>query len=104
MLLQHKSFDSEHDKLRDKHLSSLKWETLVSVKEASRRKSEDSKHSPVGAKSYGFYKFRSSVDASSSLYSIKVFFKSYEYSDRILTLSYDWDTKSKSIKRKFCMK
>ena len=73
MLLQHKSFDSEHDKVRDKHLSSLKWETVVSVKDPSRRKSEDSKHSPVGGKSYGFFKFRSSVDASSSLYSIKVF-------------------------------
>ena len=79
LLLQHKSFDSEHDKLRDKHLSGLKWEKLVPVKDSSRRKSEDSKHSPINRKSYGFFKFRSSVDASSSLYSIKVFLKFHNY-------------------------
>ena len=73
MLLQHKSFDSEHDKLRDKNLNNLKWETFAPDKDSSRRKSEESKHYPVSGKNYGFFKFRSSVDASSSLYSIKVY-------------------------------
>ena len=64
LLLQCKSFDSEHDKLRDKQLSSMKCENALQNKDF-RRKSDDYKH--------GVFKFRSSVDTT-QLYSIKVNF------------------------------
>ena len=61
--LQCSSFDSERDKLRDKRYDNLKSDTLIPVKD-SRRKSVDTKRSPV-CKDYGFFKFKSYANTPS---------------------------------------
>ena len=65
LLLHCRSFDNEYDKQRDKTTLS------PATTDASRRKSEESKSSPV-ANASGFFKFRSSIEGP-SISIIKVF-------------------------------
>ena len=66
LLLHCRSFDNEYDKQRDKTTLSP-----AAATDASRRKSEESKSSPVENTS-GFFQFRSSIDGP-SISIIKVF-------------------------------
>ena len=59
LLLHCRSFDNEYDKQRDKTTT-----LSPAAADASRRKSEESKHSPV-ANTSGFFHFRSSIEGPS---------------------------------------
>ena len=74
-MLHCRSFDNEYDKQRDKTTLSP-----AAATDASRRKSEESKSSPVENTS-GFFKFRSSIEGP-SISIIKVF----EYNESVIII------------------